>query len=166
MTSTVRVREAGAADMPALLTLFRGFMDYLGDPSPPQAELEAAIAPVFEDDQAEILIAEAGDGTPLGYAHARFYYSVWQAGPEAFLEDLFVFEQFRDRRVGRQMLDVLFARARARGCRRLRLDTNERNERGIHLYEAMGFSCSRDSYEGGRQLYYTKYLDEPDHAEA
>lgn len=160
MTESVQVREATAADMPALLALFRGFMDYLGDPSPPEAALAGAITPVFADEQAEILIAEADDGTPLGYAHARYYYSVWQAGPEAFLEDLFVFEQHRDRRVGRRMLDVLFARARARGCRRLRLDTNERNERGIHLYEALGFSCTRDSYEGGRQLYYTKYLDE------
>jgi hypothetical protein len=29
---TLSVRVAGPADMPALLRLFRGFMDYLGDP--------------------------------------------------------------------------------------------------------------------------------------
>lgn len=151
------IRVAGPDDMTALLRLFRGFMDYLGDPSPPDAELAGAIAPVFADPMAEILIAE-DTGGPVGYAHLRYYYSVWMAGPECFLEDLFVFEGRRDAGIGRRMLGAIFERARGRGCRRVRLDTNEGNTRGIHLYEAMGFSCTRDSYDGGRQLYYTAYL--------
>jgi GNAT superfamily N-acetyltransferase len=152
------VRPAGPDDMPALLRLFRGFMDYLGDPSPPDAELSGAIAPVFSDPNAEILIGEI-DGGPVSYAHVRYHYSVWMAGPECFLEDLFVFEHRRDSGIGRQMLGVVFERARARGCRRVRLDTNEENERGVYLYESVGFSCTRDSYDGGRQLYFTAYLD-------
>ena len=158
MSADLTVRVAGPDDMPALMRLFRGFMDYLGDPSPPDAELAGAIAPVFTDRQAEILIAEDG-GEPIAYAHIRYYYSVWMAGPECFLEDLFVFEARRDGGLGRRLLGVIFDRARARGCRRVRLDTNEENRRGIHLYESTGFSCTRDSYEGGRQLYYTAYLD-------
>jgi GNAT superfamily N-acetyltransferase len=154
---TLSVRVAGPADMPALLRLFRGFMDYLGDPSPPDDELAGAIEPVFADADAEILIAER-EGQPVGYAHVRYHYSVWMAGPECFLEDLFVFEHLRDKGIGRRMLDVVFERARDRGCRRVRLDANEGNARGIHLYESVGFSCTRDSYDGGRQLYYTAYL--------
>jgi GNAT superfamily N-acetyltransferase len=144
--------------MPALLRLFRGFMEYLGDPSPPDDELAGAIEPVFADPKAEILIGEI-DGEPVAYAHVRYHYSVWTAGPECFLEDLFVFEHRRDGGIGRRMLGVVFDRARERGCRRVRLDTNEENKRGVHLYEAVGFSCTRDSYEGGRQLYYTAYLE-------
>ena len=158
MSADLTVRVAGPDDMPALMRLFRGFMDYLGDPSPPDAELAGAIAPVFTDPHAEILIAEDG-GEPIAYAHVRYYYSVWMAGPECFLEDLFVSEARRDGGIGRRLLGVIFDRARARGCRRVRLDTNEENRRGIHLYESAGFSCKRDSYEGGRQLYYTAYLD-------
>lgn len=158
MPADLSIRVAGPEDMPALLRLFRGFMDYLGDPSPPDGELAAAIAPVFTDPHAEILIGEIA-GEPVAYAHIRYYYSVWMAGPECFLEDLFVFEHLRDGGIGRQLLADIFARARARHCRRIRLDTNEENRRGIHLYEAVGFACSRDSYDGGRQLYYTAYLD-------
>ena len=154
---TLAVRVAGPEDMPSLLRLFRSFMDYLGDPSPPDDALAGAIEPVFTDAASEILIAERG-GEPVGYAHVRYYYSVWMAGPECFLEDLFVFEHLRDKGIGRRMLGVIFDRARDRGCRRVRLDTNEENTRGIHLYESTGFSCTRDSYEGGRQLYYTAYL--------
>ena len=154
---TLAVRVAGPGDMPALMRLFRGFMDYLGDPSPPDAELAGAIEPVFADPSAEILIAERG-GEPIGYAHVRYYYSVWMAGPECFLEDLFVFEHLRDKGIGRRMLAAIFDRARERGCRRVRLDTNEENTRGIHLYESVGFACTRDSYDGHRQLYYTAYL--------
>jgi GNAT superfamily N-acetyltransferase len=155
---TLAVRLAGPQDMAVLMRLFRGFMDYLGDPSPPDAELAAAIEPVFTDPNAEILIAERGTDA-IGYAHVRYYYSVWMAGPECFLEDLFVFEHLRDKGIGRRMLAEVFDRARARGCRRVRLDTNEENERGRHLYEAVGFSCTRDSYDGGKQLYYTAYLE-------
>ncbi len=158
MPATLDVRVAGPDDMPALMRLFRGFMDYLGDPSPPDTELAAAITPVFADPHAEILIGAAG-GEEVAYAHVRYHYSVWMAGPECFLEDLFVFEARRDGGIGRQMLGVIFERARERGCRRVRLDTNEENRRGIHLYESVGFSCTRDSYSGGRQLYFTAYLD-------
>ncbi len=158
MPADLTIRVAGPEDMPALLRLFRGFMDYLGDPSPPDGELATAIAPVFSDPNAEILIAEEV-GEPLAYAYVRYHHSVWMAGPECFIEDLFVFEHRRDAGIGRQMLGAVFERARARGCRRVRLDTNEENKRGIHLYESVGFSCTRDSYEGGRQLYYTAYLD-------
>jgi len=133
-------------------------MDYLGDPSPPDEDLADAIAPVLSQRDAEILVGEI-DGEPVAYAHVRYHYSVWMAGLEGFLEDLFVFEHRRDGGIGRQMLGVVFDRARARGCRRLRLDTSEENRRGIHLYESVGFSCTRDSYDGGRQLYYTAYLD-------
>ena len=158
MPASLMVRVAGPDDVHALMRLFRGFMYYLGDPSPPDAELAGAIAPVFADGDAEILIGEAG-GEPVAYAHVRYYYSVWMAGVECFLEDLFVFEAQRDGGIGRQMLATVFERARERGCRRVRLDTNEENERGIHLYESLGFSCTRDSYRGGRQLYFTAYLD-------
>jgi GNAT superfamily N-acetyltransferase len=158
MPAELRARVAGPDDMPALMRLFRGFMDYLGDPSPPDAELAGAIEPVFTDPHAEILVGEV-EGEPVAYAHLRYYYSVWMAAPECFLEDLFVFEHLRDGGIGRQLLADVFERARARGCRRVRLDTNEENKRGIHLYESVGFACKRDSYDGGRQLYYTAYLD-------
>jgi ribosomal protein S18 acetylase RimI-like enzyme len=88
------------------------------------------------------------------------------AGQECYLEDLFVEEAYRGRGVGRTLLDAVMEWARARGCRRLRLDTNERNERGIHLYESLGFTCQRDSYDGGRQLYYTLDLEGGDAAHA
>jgi GNAT superfamily N-acetyltransferase len=154
------IRRAGPEDMPALIGLFRGFMADQRVPSPPDADLAAAIMPVFSDPHAEVLIAEDGDGTPLAYTHLRYYYSVWTAAPECFIEDLFVVESHRDRGVGRRVLAAVFERARARGCHRARLDTNEQNHRGVHLYESLGFACTRDSYDGGRQLYYTKNLHE------
>ena len=152
------IRLATPADLPALLPLFRGFMDYLGDPSPPDAELADAIRPVLSDEQAELLLAE--DGQPLGYAHLRYYYSVWMAALECFIEDLFVVEARRDAGIGARLLAASFARAQEHGCKRVRLDTNQQNARSIHLYERLGFSCRRDSYNGAPQLYYTKYLDD------
>ena len=160
MAADLRIRVAGAEDMPALVRLVRGFMEHEQYPAPLDAELAGAIAPVLTDPVAEMLIADGADGTPLAYAHLRYYHSVWMAAPECFLEDLFVVASRRDQGIGRRMLAAVEDRARARGCRRVRLDTNEQNERGVHLYESVGFSCGRESYGGSRQLYYTKYLDE------
>lgn len=158
MTSSYAIRSAGPDDLPELLRLFRGFMDYLGDPSPPEPELAGAILPMFQDETAALFLGGRAGEPPAAYAHVRTYYSVWMAAPECFLEDLFVSEAERGRGLGRAMLEAIFAWARERGCRRVRLDTNEENAAGRHLYEALDFTNQRDSYDGARQLYYTKNL--------
>jgi GNAT superfamily N-acetyltransferase len=50
-----------------------------------------------------------------------------------------VSERYRNRGVGRRLLNETLARARALGARRLYLGSNSRLANAIHLYESVGF---------------------------
>lgn len=108
------------------------------------------------DEQTEFLLA--GD-PPVGIAQLRFRPSVWTGTDDAWLEDVFVVEEARGGGAGRSLVEACIERARARGCRRIQLDANERNEGALRLYDSLGFSCLRpERWDGGRDLYYTKWL--------
>jgi GNAT superfamily N-acetyltransferase len=83
---------------------------------------------------------------------------VWRAGLDCLVEDVFVVEEARGQGLGRVLMEGVVARARERGCRRMELDTNERNAAAIALYESFGFSATDNSY-GARDIYMRVHLD-------
>src|SRR3954464_3139883 len=102
-----------------------------------------------------------GGGRPApraGVAQRRFRSGVWRAGGDCLLEDLFVEESARGAGLGRALVEATLDRARARGCRRVELDTNERNDAALRLYGSFGFSATANSY-GGRDLYVRVHVD-------
>jgi GNAT superfamily N-acetyltransferase len=60
--------------------------------------------------------------------------------------------------LGRALLDATLERARARGCRRIELDVNERNDAALRLYSSFGFSATANPY-GARDLYMRLHVD-------
>jgi GNAT superfamily N-acetyltransferase len=151
------VRRAGRSDRDALASLIGAFRDHLGQSSPGEAEIRRSLDSLLEDPETEFLLAE-GVGAPAGYAQVRYRHSLWVSGGEAQLEDLWVSEAERGRGVGACILAEVLERARARGCRAVRLDTNERNEAASRLYLRAGFSAARPRWPGGRQLWYERPL--------
>src|SRR4051794_31046338 len=111
------------------------------------------------DAETEFLLAAADDGAPAaGVAQLRFRYGIWRAGGDCLLEDLFVDETARGAGLGHALVEATLDRARARGCRRVELDVNERNEAAQRLYGSFGFSTTSNSY-GARDLYMRLHLD-------
>jgi ribosomal protein S18 acetylase RimI-like enzyme len=74
----------------------------------------------------------------------------------AEIEDVIVVQAARRRGVGRQLVAFAMARAKAEGCRAIGLNTNERNNGAVALYQQLGFSAERPRWHGGRQLWLTK----------
>lgn len=139
-----------------MVSLIGGFRDFYGESEPEDAQIARMVGELLDDERTEFLLV----GEPaVGVAALRFRRSVWTGTEDAWLEDLFVVEDARGAGTGRALVQGCLDRARARGCKRIQLDANERNEGAMALYESLGFaSSSPQRFEGGRNLYLTLWL--------
>ncbi len=135
------------------------FRDHLGVDWPSENAFLASVERLMEDAQTEFLLAARDDDSPPGgVLQLRFRFSVWVAAPDAWLEDLYVLPDARRAGVGDALMRLAIERARARGARRLELDTNEENEAALALYARHGL---RPTSKGGsgRDLFLGRRLD-------
>lgn len=154
-----RVWLAQPHDGDAVARLMLAFRDHLGLSGPTDEEMLAGVQRLLGDADTEFLLAAPGDGeASAGVAQLRFRYGVWRAGGDCLLEDLFVEEAARGAGLGRALVEATLDRARERGCRRVELDANERNDAALRLYGGFGFSATANRY-GGRDLYLRLHLD-------
>jgi GNAT superfamily N-acetyltransferase len=154
--TSAEVRLAGAGDQEAVVTLIAGFRDFYDETEPNDATIERMVAQLIEDERTDYLLI--GDPA-VGLAALRYRPSVWTGADDAWLEDLFVVESERGKGAGRALLQACIDRAAERGCKRVQLDANERNEGAVGLYESLEFrSRVPHRFEGGRNLYFTRWL--------
>jgi ribosomal protein S18 acetylase RimI-like enzyme len=151
------LRIAGPADVAVVTGLIADFRDFLEADSPANSEIEAVVSTLIEDRQTEYLLI----GEPAaGFVQLRFRLSVWNGTEDAWLEDAFVREDARRSGYGRMLVEAAVARARARGCSRIQLETNQNNERAVALYESVGFKACHlpDFWKGAPDICFTKDL--------
>ncbi len=138
-TEGVRIRPATDGDVPLILRFIRELADYerlLHEVVATEDRLrESLFGP---RPGAEVVIADDGDGEPLGFALFFPNYSTVLAQPGIYLEDLYVRPQARGRGVGRALLSHLARLARERGCGRLEWWVLDWNESAIRFYRSLG----------------------------
>jgi len=148
--------EAGA-----VARLLIGFRDWMEESEPSAESVAESVALLLADEATEFLLGRADGGEPpCGICQLRFRHSVWTGTPDCWLEDLYVEDAARGRGVGRALVELAFERAKARGARRIELDTNEANTGAIALYESLGFSPSSKVHGAlrGRDLFMGRSL--------
>jgi GNAT superfamily N-acetyltransferase len=153
---SAEVRVAGPEERDAVAALIGGFRDFYEEKTPTDATIERMVAQLIDDERTDFLLI----GEPaFGLAALRYRPSVWTGADDAWLEDLFVVESERGKGAGRALIEACIERAAERGCKRVQLDANERNEGAIALYESLDFrSRVPHRFEGGRNLYFTRWL--------
>jgi GNAT superfamily N-acetyltransferase len=151
------VRIAAAGEQDAVVAMIAGFRDFYEESTPDDATIERMVAQLIEDDRTDFLLV----GEPaVGFAAIRYRPSVWTGVEDAWLEDVFVVESERGKGTGRALLEACLERAAERGCKRVQLDANERNEGAVVLYESLGFrNRVPDRFDDGRNLYFTRWLN-------
>jgi GNAT superfamily N-acetyltransferase len=77
------------------------------------------------------------DDAPAGYALFFDFYSTWR-GRHMFLEDLFVREAFRGRKVGKGLLAAVARIAESEGCHGIRWEVLDWNQSAVEFYESLG----------------------------
>jgi len=156
----VSIHRAGSGDLEVLVRLAAAFRDHLERTAPTDDAFRAGFATLLEDPGTEILIARDTDGAALGYVQARYRYSAWNTALDAELEDVFVTSAARRRGIGRDLVERAVRSARDKGCRVIGLNTNERNAAALALYARLGFVAERGFWDGARQLWLEKSLDD------
>jgi ribosomal protein S18 acetylase RimI-like enzyme len=156
--SHLAIRPAGPPDVAAVAALVAGFRDHLAATAPSDRELARDLPPALADPALEFCCAFEG-GAAVGYTLTRFWSSIWAAGVEAQLDDLYVVPAARGRAVGRALLRHALERAAARGARRFSLNTNEANAAAQALYRSEGLAPhSHALYPGGREVVWVREL--------
>jgi GNAT superfamily N-acetyltransferase len=138
------LRPAAPDDVPVILRCIQGLAEYerLADQChASEAQLRETlfgVAPV-----AEVTLALAGD-IPAGFALWFRNYSTFLARPGVYLEDLFVFPEFRGHGLGKKLLMSLARTALERGYGRVEWAVLDWNVDAIAFYESLGAVAMSD----------------------
>ncbi|HEX2084334.1 MAG TPA: GNAT family N-acetyltransferase [Solirubrobacteraceae bacterium] len=148
------VRVATPADARAVAQLLHDFNEEFEDPTPgPDALAERLTSMLGRDDVVALL---AGDG-PDGVALLTFRPGVWDEGPVALLEELYVKPGLRNRGIGTELLQRAFDAAREKGSRTFEINVDEEDVDAQRFYERHGVTPIEPGREY-RAFYYSRRL--------
>lgn len=140
----LQIRKAEPEDCPVILQFIRALARYEKLLHEVVASESALKETLFgEHPGAEVLIAE-WSGQPAGFALFFPNYSTFLARPGIYLEDLFVYPEFRGRGIGKKLLCHLAQIAVARKCGRLDWSVLDWNEPAIRFYQGIGARAMDD----------------------
>jgi GNAT superfamily N-acetyltransferase len=147
----MRIDRVGDADLGELLPLMRGYCDFYEVGPSDHALLAMSRALIADPDREGVqFIAREDDGTPIGFATVFWTWSTTIASRIAIMNDLFVAEAVRGRRVGEALIAACRDLARAHGAARLEWQTALDNHSGQALYDRVG---------GVRSQWFDYHLD-------
>lgn len=153
----IAVRVASLEDLDCLVQLIIGLRDVDAvEDEPSEESLRRDVPQLLREESTEFFIAGSGDDRCLGFVQQRYRYNLWILAPEAYVEDLFVLDHARGQGVGQRLVEFAMQRAQDRGCPLISLDTTERNQRAIRLYERLGFSLR--SPRSGLRLLLRRWI--------
>ena len=133
-----QLRPASSADVPIILKCIEGLAEFERLASECVATEALLRETLFgAAPAAEVTLAFAGD-QPAGFALWFRSYSTFLARPGIYLEDLFVFPEFRGYGLGRELLASLAQTAVERGYGRLEWSVLNWNVNAIRFYESLG----------------------------
>lgn len=144
MGGTVTIRLADISDVAAIHAGLLALARSTGAEAKMQSTAEDIRVHGFGENPAfEVLLAEI-DGAFAGLCLTFPSFSTWRGEPGIYVQDLYVDEAFRGRRIGERLLRAAARRGRAKGAGYLRLSVDIGNTKAQAFYERVGISHSRD----------------------
>jgi len=136
MTPTFKAAEPGDAD--ALLSMMRGLYEH-DEPPFDEGRARAALAQLLDEEAYGLAYLILLGGEVAGYVVLTFGFSLEFGGRDAFVDELYVREEFRGRGAGGAALRFAEEVCRGRGVRALHLEVERANARAEALYRRAGF---------------------------
>jgi ribosomal protein S18 acetylase RimI-like enzyme len=149
------IRLGGAPDAAAIGQLLHDFNREFDEPTPSPAELAARIRALLDSGDTVVVLGGTG---PDGLAVLRFRLSIWGAGLECYLAELYVVPERRGFGLGRALMETAIDEARRRGADHMDLGTSESDTAARHLYESLGFSNHENGPAGPMMYVYEREI--------
>lgn len=141
----MNIRPVEPTELPQLFALLQAKAAFDGCPESLRATVATLHDALFaQRPLAHALVAEI-DGRLVGMATYYSIFSSFIAKPGLWLDDLYVYEDFRGQNIGRKPLTRLCQLAREGGCGRVDWHVSALNERGIQFYQSIGATISANS---------------------
>ncbi|WP_434561566.1 GNAT family N-acetyltransferase [Pseudomonas sp. R1-6] len=132
--SHTEIRLVTAEDHAAWLPLWQAYLRFYNTELP-EAVTHSTWQRLLDDrEPTHGALAWHGD-TAVGLVHFIYHRSNWSIENSCYLQDLLVTEQSRGTGVGRQLIEFVYATAKADGCAKVHWLTHETNATAIKLYE-------------------------------
>ena len=146
----IRIRKAEAADVPVLADLLRslGLFDHINAETPQttQERVLKHLALCTADDSHLVLVAQVPGGEIAGYCAVHWLPYLILAGPEGYVSELFIKDEFRGQGIGSQLLETIKTEAQNRGCSRLMLlNMRKRESYKRQFYSKQGWEERPDA---------------------
>ena len=132
----ISIRSADQNDFPNILKLIKEFAVFQKTPEKVKITLGQMEQ---EKDFFKCFVAEAAGNKIVGFASFFFAYYSW-TGKALYLDDLYVVEQYRRRKVGAQLLEAVIDLAKREQCKKIRWQVSNWNENAINFYKKIGAS--------------------------
>jgi GNAT superfamily N-acetyltransferase len=136
--SNVRIRPLTMSDSEIYLSLVDAHADFEKMARPTPEARDRLVRDALSDPPRYRAYLATIDGRDVGYSITYLAYSSFLARPTFFLEDIFVFSEYRGRGFGGAMFDYLVREAVRLGCGRMEWMVQEWNEGAIRFYERRG----------------------------
>jgi GNAT superfamily N-acetyltransferase len=148
------VRVAGVGDADAAAALLHAFNVEFETPTPEPGTLAARLRAMLAGDDVVLLLAGA---PPVALALMTFRPVVWDAGPVALLDELYVRPDLRGVGIGSTLLAHAIDAARARGTETFEINVDEGDTDARRFYERHGFALTEPGRDE-RAFYYVRRL--------
>ena len=132
--STVTLRPVSAEDHAAWLPLWQAYLHFYATALPDEVSLNTWQRLLDPAEPTHSTLAWV-NGKPVGIVNFIYHRSNWTIEDSCYLQDLYVDEQTRGLGVGRELIEHVFAAAKAAGCSKVHWLTHETNATAIALYE-------------------------------
>ena len=137
MKNNFTIRKAERKDVGLLLEFIRGIAKYEKMENEVVASAETLEAEMFGHHKAEAVFAVV-DGKEVGFALYFFNFSTFIGHSGLYLEDLFVWPEYRGQGYGKALLLHLAAIAHERKCGRMEWSCLNWNQPSIDFYLSLG----------------------------
>ncbi|WP_223594430.1 GNAT family N-acetyltransferase [Pseudomonas sp. A-R-19] len=132
--SQIDIRQVTAADQAAWLPLWQAYLRFYN------TELADAVSQstwqrMLDPNEPTHAALAWADGKAVGMVHFIYHRSNWAIENSCYLQDLLVVPETRGTGVGRQLIEFVYAKAKADGCNKVHWLTHESNATAIQLYE-------------------------------